>query len=240
MTYMESFDEYNVRGKIYKFKNFDKIENVNDAYFIGYMSADGGFLKGQKSNSELCYPSMSLTSIDHYIVEAFQNRYCPDTKIQYRQPRSSKKVKANNPTAELDFPKGMKETFNKFGIFDYKPNRTMVGIPRDYYSTYVLGIIDADGCFVVRERRDCRTPRLNVHIVSSAIKILENVQRILQLELNISSSIYQRKSSDCFELRINDTENSIKFGKWIYSRCPLNYNFKKKKIFENYINSINK
>ena len=192
MTIMESMSEYTIRGKIYRFRNFDKIESPKDAYFIGYMSADGSYLRGK--HGDKFYPNMSITSIDKYIVEEFQKEYCPDTKIQYREPRSSAKVNATHSTAEMDFPKGMSETFKRFGLLDYKTNRTMVGIPKKYFNSYILGIMDADGCFVVRNRRDCRTPRLNIHIVSEAIKILENIQRILQFELNISSSIYQRKN----------------------------------------------
>lgn len=238
MTFMENYGEYTVRGKVFRYKEFDKITNSDQAYFIGYMSADGGYLRNKRKDNQ--FPKMSLTSTDKYLVEHFCETYSPDTSIQYREPRSSKKVNASNPTAEINFSSKMNDTFKRFGIFDYKPNRQMVGIQRAFYSSYILGVMDADGCFVVRHRRDCRTPRLNIHIVSSAIKILENIQRILETELNISSSIYERKNQECYEFRINNTDHAVKFGEWIYSNKPSCYNYKKNKIFSNYINTYYK
>lgn len=235
MTATESyFSEYTVRGKTYRYYAFDKIENADDAYFIGFMSADGSYLHNKKGDTN--YPRMGLTSTSRYVVYKFHERYCPDAVVSERGLRSSEKIKANNPITEITFPRKLSSTFKKFGILDYKPKRKLRGIPKHLMSACVLGITDADGCFVIRHRKDCRTPRLNVHIVSGAINVLEQIQRFIDEELGISSSLYQRKASDCFELRINNSNNAVKFGNWIYSNLPSVYDFKKKRIFDDYYN----
>lgn len=229
------FREYTVRGKVVKYKELSSLSNSTDAYFIGYISADGTYQRGMKPNGK-SYPTMGISSTDEYIVRMFRNLYCPLVQYSNRGKRSSKKVKANNDSFELKFPRGMKNTFNKFGVFDYKPSRKMVGVSKSMQWAYMLGIMDADGCFVVRHRRDCRTPRLNIHIVSCAYNVLVEMQRRLE-EQGIISSVYQRKSSNCFELRINNTEHAIRFGKLLYRDLPSVYNYKKKHIFDTYVNT---
>lgn len=229
------FREYTVRGKVIKYKELSSLSNSTDAYFIGYISADGTYQQGMKPNGK-SYPTMGISSTDEYIVRMFRNLYCPLVQYKNRGKRSSKKVKANNNSFELKFPRGMKDTFNKFGVFDYKPSRKMVGVSKSMQWAYMLGIMDADGCFVVRHRRDCRTPRLNIHIVSCAYNVLVEMQRRLE-EQGIISSVYQRKSSNCFELRINNTEHAIRFGKLLYRDLPSVYNYKKKHIFDTYVNT---
>lgn len=229
------FREYTVRGKVIRYRNLDAISNSTDAYFIGYLSADGTYQLGKKPNGK-CYPTMGISSTDEYIIKMFRDLYCPLVVYKNRGKRSSKKVRSTHDGFEMKFPRAMRQGFNKFGIFDYKPNRHMVGIGKTVQWAYMLGVMDADGCFVVRHRRDCRTPRLNIHIVSSAYNILIEMQRRLE-EAGIISSVYGRKGSNCFELRINNTQHAIKFGKLLYSDLPAVYNFKKKQIFDTYVNT---
>lgn len=231
---MERVIEYKYHSKDFKCVTFDCIDSEDKAYFIGFMSADGGFERGGS------YPRMSLSSTSIFIVEAFTKKYQPNHSINYRDPRPPQLRKdgtiivGNKRFAVIAFSSKMNETFKRFGIFSYKKDRECVGIPNSFFWSFVHGIMDADGCFVIRNRKDCRTPRLNVHIVSSSIKVLEEIQRRLSNYFSITSSIYQRKCSECFELRINNTEHSKKFGKLMYEKLPTNYIFKKKKIFDSF------
>lgn len=231
---MENYDEYTSKGIVFRYNGFEKITNHEDAYFIGYMSSDGSYIAGKKGDK--FYPRMGLTSTDAYIVKAFQQRYSPDTAINNREPRSGN-FKANKSTLEISFPRVLSKTFNHFGIFCFKPERRVIGIPKQFMSSYVLGVIDADGSIVVRHRKDCRTPRLNIHIVSGALNLLTDIQRYLDIELGISSSVYVRDTK-CSDLRINHTGKAIAFCNWIYSSRPETYNFRKYGVFQNYLKSI--
>jgi hypothetical protein len=234
---MENFSEYTDKGKTRRYVNFDKIENVDDAYLIGYLSSDGSFSTVTKNSKQ--YFKFGVCSTDIYLMESFHKKYCPDQAISYRKPRSSKKVNATKSIAEIWFPTKMNITLKKFGIFCPKINRRLIGIPKEYMSSYVLGMMDADGCFAIRNRKDCRTPRLNIHIVSCAEELLKDIQRYIEVYLNISSSIYNRKDKKCSEFRINHTNNAILFGEWIYSKLPSNYNYKKHSIFTKYCTGTN-
>lgn len=227
------YREYTIRGNVVRYYKMQRIGSYTDAYFIGYMSAGGSYQLGKKANGT-CYPRMGLTSTDEYIVKMFRDLYCPTVSYKNRGKRSSQKVKSNRDSFEIWFPRPMSTGFNKFGIFSYKQDRHMVGISKEFQWAYILGVVDAGGCFVVHNRRDCRTPRLKAYISSSAYYVLIEIQRRLE-EAAIISSVYKRKGEDCYELRINSTEHSIKFGLLLYSSLPSVYNYKKKSIFDSYL-----
>lgn len=234
---MESYSEYTDKGMTRRYRTFDKITNPTDAYFLGFIGADGGYTAGIKKPSGKSYPRMSVSSITKNIVEGIQQRYCPDVALCKRGLRNSGKFIARTPAVELHFPRVLGELFKRYGIFSHKPERRLVGIPKAYLSAYVLGLLDADGCFVVRRRKDCRTPRLNIHIVSSAHLLLQDVQRVLECELGIASSVYSR-NTNCHELRISNTQSAIRFGHWVYSNLPEFYYLKKHQIFNQYISEV--
>lgn len=231
---MESqYDEYVARatGKTYRVYNFDTIENPTDAYFVGLVATNGAYTYNKEKN----FPRMSFSSNNKHIITAMRDRYCIGVDVM---DRSNRVITVNNRTYqnesyELNFPIGLTRSLANFGVARSKPERTMVRIPKAFISAYILGIIDGDGSIVVRHRKDCRTPRLNIHIVTGAEKLAEQVQRMLEDDLNIASSIYKR-NENCVDLRINNTNRAVEFCQWIYSNLPSFYNIGKKKIFDEY------
>lgn len=232
---MTQFTDFVSKGKIRRYNPFDCINNFEDAYLIGYLSSDGTYSMTTKVNGKQ-YPRMGVTSTTIETIEYFRDNYCPDTIINYREPRSSEKVNAVNPTAEFWFPSIYKNIFPKYGIYCHKPERDLLNIPVEYMGACLLGVMDADGCFVKRDRDDCRITLLNVHIVSSAYNILTTIKDFVKDHLEIDASIYQRKDKEYYELRINNTNSSFRFGEFIYSQLPKKYNLEKFKLFQNYYN----
>lgn len=230
---MESYySEYtaNATGKTYRVFCFDTIDNPTDAYFIGLMAMDGGYSEAKQK-----YPRMSLSSNNKQLITDIRDRYCVGVNVIDRSERvvSVQNRTYQNESYELHFPVGVTRSLANFGIARHKPERTMVRIPNQYLSAYLLGIIDGDGSIVVRHRKDCRAPRLNIHIVSGALLILAQIQRLLESDWNIASSIYEQKETYS-ELRINNTTRAVQFCSMIYSQMPEFYNTKKKDIFDKY------
>lgn len=232
------FTTYVTKGKEWRYKPFNVISNPEDAYLIGYLSSDGTYSVTTKTNGKV-YGRMGVSSTSIDIIEYFKETYAPDNKLNYRQPRSSVKVNAINPTVELWFPSIYRNTFNIFGIYKHKPERDIKNVSIEFMNSCLLGIMDADGCFVIRNREDCNIKLLNVHIVSSATNLLKTIQAHLKITLNINSSIYVRKNNNCSELRINNTQDSIKFGKYIYNNLPTKFNENKYNIFKSYCDLYN-
>lgn len=223
-----NYCEYTYKDKLYKYHPFDKIENVDDAYFIGYMSSDGGYRKGACGSG-----CMQISSTEKYVIYAFRERYCVGVPVRFAL-NSSEKVRAVNEVASFNFISKMNETFNRFGIFCKKPERRMVGIPKKYFYSYLLGVLDADGCFLRTRRKDNRPDGLRIKIASSARLHLLDIQRMLELE-GFSSSVYQRSTQNCYDLYIQNTKSVVEIAKRMYETFPFVYNMKKHSIYQKYV-----
>lgn len=237
---MEREIEYKVK-KTSRIKVNQLTDSIDNYYLISYIAMDGSYTFNEKKQ----FIRMSLSSSEKYILDYINQKFFPDVKIIDRSNRDINITNnigktynyKNRSHWEMHFPIAFTEQLKRFGIVCHKPNRVIAAIPKKFWSVIALGLIDSDGSIVVRHRKDGRTPRLNIHIVSSAEKILVHLQRELENTLNISSSLYKRYET-CVELRINNTTSAIKFCKWIYSNLPSIYNYKKKRIFDDYMSCV--
>lgn len=220
------FSEYTVRGEVKRFKSFEKLSEET-AYLVGYMACDGGFVSG-KSNRN--YSFMSVSSKDKYILDHFVKMYCPDNTIYFLGKRSSEKVKSINDVWELRFPPKMNESFNKFGIFNYKPTRRVVGVPNLCFLPYMAGCMDADGFISVTHRHDCRTPRLRFFITHASELFLADLQNRLDT-FGVSTTLRQH-GPNVFRLQAQNTEHNCKF---LYRLYEYLKNTQKKKILYDYL-----
>ncbi len=229
--------EYQVRGQNKTCYVLDKISSSTDAYLIGLLCADAGFsLSKNKYQKIVFYTSKSwLSDIVSKFFNGVVSKRVRDISITNAQ---GKKYDYQDAVSyEVSLPSKTTASLGKFGICSLKPQRVMSGIPDKYFKSAILGFMDGDGSIVVCHRKDCRTPRLNIHFVTSCEKVLIHIQRHLENFLNISSSIYSRNKK-CFELRINNTSSAVKFCNWIYSDLPDFYDHKKKRIFDEYISCV--
>jgi len=225
--------EYQVRGQKKKCYVLDKISSSTDAYIIGLLCADSGFILSKNRYPRLTFYTSELWAAKN-ISLFFGGSYKERTRnIDITNAQGRKYSYKNNISYDVEIPSKSTQSLSKFGIVTKKRDRVLAGIPKDFFKSAILGFLDGDGSIVVRKRKDCRTPRLNIHFVTSCEKLTVHIQRHLEAVLNISSSIYKRSDS-CIELRINNTTSSIKFCEWIYSDLPDFYNKKKKNIFDEY------
>lgn len=235
----KQYVEYTVRDQIVKVLKIKYPINKNDAYLIGRIAGDGSY----SFNEQKKFIRMGLTSKDFSIMNSIKNLYCPNTNIL---DRNNREITINNgykdyhyknlESYELNFPIRLTEQFQKHGIVAPKKDRVIAGIPDNLFSCALLGFLDSDGSIQVRHRKDCRTPRLNLVLTSSAEKILKHIQRHLENKLNISCSIHQEKNFS--RLKIDNTKKAIEFCDWIYSILPDFYCYKKKNIFDQYMSCV--
>jgi hypothetical protein len=217
---MEKFKtEYNDKG-ITKFVfNFDKISNDSDAYFIGYMACDGGYILNDG------YPFMLVSSTEKYIIDYF-SRYTSHGVVRNVGRKSSNKVNAINDVYELRFPAKMGNTFKNFGIWCKKPERRIVGIPREYFLAYFWGILDSDGFINVTHRADCRVPRLRFFITHGSEKLLADLQDKLFTLFNLNTTLRQH-GPNVWRLQAQNTAQNIIFFTKMLAAEPSTFNRKK-------------
>lgn len=222
---MESYGEYIIRGKAKRYYNSSLIQNSKDAYLIGYLSCDGGFVKNRG------FPFMMVSSTEEYIVRDFQKDYCPDNTIYFVGKKSSRKVRAVSDVWELRFPPKMSELWNNYGIFRYKKDRRLVGISNKYFLPYFAGVLEADGFIGVTHRRDCRTPRLRFFITHASELFLSDLQSKLE-KFGVTTTLRQH-GLNVFRLQAQNTEHNKKF---LPTVLPFMRNYKKISILNNYLN----
>lgn len=222
---MENYGEYTVRGKKYRYKKFFKISSESEAYFIGYMACDGSYLNGK-------YPRMRASSTEKYIMECFREEFCPDSTIYDGVLNSSDKVKSINKVFELGISSKMRGSLNNFGVFCYKPERRVVGIPNRFFHAYMAGVIDADGFITVTHRKDCRTPRLRFFITHAGDKFLSDLQSKLIDVFELPSYVRQHGDKNCYRLSCQHTNKNMKF---LAKVLPWLKNRKKIKLLTDYL-----
>lgn len=220
---MESYGEYTVRGRLYKYAIINKIENWQQAYFAGYMACDGGYVQNRG------WPFMMVNSTERYIIESFRDMFVPNNTIYSVGKKSSDKVNAINDVYELRFTK-MDQFFKRIGVFGYKPDRRLIGIPRRFLLQYIVGLIDSDGFISVTHRKDCRSSRLRFFITHVSERFLIDIQNMLNEEFNLGSTL-RKHGENVFRLSCQNTGKNIDF---LLNATPWVQNTKKYQILYNY------
>lgn len=223
---MESYREYTVRKQTFKFLDFNKIDNKDLAYVCGYLAGDGSYL--ERSG----YPKLALSSIDYSIVEAFRDYLSPNTSIQYLGKQSSERVNSLNDLWSVNLSSKVSNCFKPFGIFSYKKDRRMVGIPNSLFIHYFHGVLDADGFIGITVRRDCRSPRVRIFITHESEKFLVDLQNKLDELFEVPSTIRQH-GKNCYRLQLQNTEKNKQLLDILYSNTPFIYSKKKESVYNN-------
>lgn len=214
---MESLGEYNVRGSLKRYKNITS----DDAYLLGYMACDGGFVVNRG------FPFMMVSSTESYIIQEFKNVYLPDASIYNVGIKSSEKVNATNCVYELRWPGKASKQFSKFGVFCKKIERRLVGIPKSKMHEYMAGVIEADGFITVSHRKDCRTPRLRWFVTHQSEMFLSDLQKWLPIPTTL-----RQHGDNVWRLQAQDTEKNKEFLSLV---LPHMLNHKKRNIVYNYL-----
>lgn len=226
---MEKFwTEYNDKGNFKRCFVFDGIADNNLAYFVGYMACDGAFVYNRG------FSFMSVNSTEEYIICKFKEEYAPDNTIYFKGKVSSQKVKAVSDVWEIRFSPRMKTSFSKFGIFDYKRNRRVVGIPKKFFKGYLRGVIDADGFITVSHRKDCRTPRLRWFITHESKTFLLDLQRFVDEYYQVPTTVAQT-GEKVWRLQAQNTTKNIEFLRDIFSVELDVYNNRKANVVKSYL-----
>ncbi len=225
----KQYAEYNDKGTMKRYYAFEKLTTNTDAYFIGYMACDGAFIFNKGKSSY-----MSVNSTEHQIIYGFRDEYVPDASVIEEGTKSSEKVKANNPVIAVRFTTKMNPVFNKYGVFSYKKERRLVGVPKKCLGAYIRGVIDADGFITVGHRKDCRTPRLRWFITHGSERYLIDLQRAIYDTWMLPTTIRQH-GDNVWRLCAQNTELNKVFLKQIFSIHLPFYNLQKARIVDDYL-----
>lgn len=220
--------EYKINNKIYRLNLFNKLD-YNSSYLVGYLLGDGGYhLKTEKRKDRIF-----VSSTEKYIVEFFQNTYCPDNNILSKIPINKKRnIISKIESHVLIFSSKFSDVFRKYGLMSLKPQRTYHNINKDMFPSFLLGLFDADGNFSWGIRRDRNRLWCQFKITHPNQNMLKKLQKYLSEIYFISTFINIKHDENCFVLQCSSKESVEKIMNIIYQNRPDIYNYKK---YKNYL-----
>lgn len=181
-TIYRILDKYNIKRQTGYHTNcdisyFEQIDNPHKAYLLGFITADGTVV-----NNIL---SIEVHDDDIEVLKYAQQQINPQATITKCKGRLTSKISFG--------AKKIGEDLAKYGIVQNKSkiikNVPLNFIPQKYLKYYFRGLIDGDGCVLENGR---------LSIYSGSKEYIEDVQRILIKELNLSqTSIYHGTTYFC-------------------------------------------
>jgi hypothetical protein len=203
-THSESRQEYDINNNF--FTNIDSEEN---AYFLGFLYADGNVDKDGNSIT-IC-----LHQRDIDVLEKFMN-------FLYNGEKPKLRIDREIYRAFTITNKQMREDLIKHGCV---PNKTFnIRMPTTFddpvlIKHFIRGLYDGDGCITIGKDNDNRIRT----VLTGFIDMLSGVKDLLKKELSIEAHLYKEKrgSEGIFNLFISDLEGSYKFIKWLYSDATV-------------------
>jgi len=224
--------EYLINAKKYRLNIFDKLD-PESAYLIGYLAGDGIF--NQPTHKRKA--RLSVSSVDTYLIEMFQRLYCPDTAVNYKVTINKKyNIKTEKKTATLAFSSKFSPLFNKYGVLGLKNDRRIVNIPRNLMRHYLRGFFDADGHISYGHRKDRDRLWANIGFTHSSFEFLSSIQRIMEEELNIATTVRPRRDEACYDLKFGNMARVAAFVEWLYAEPSVLFNHRKQRKASMFLN----
>lgn len=217
--------EYLINGKTFRLAVFDKIEDKEQAYLLGYLLGDGGIQGSTHKRLARLY----VCSSNEEIITYFRDRFTPDAAINKKWPiNKTRDIVANKYAYSLGFSSKFSESFNKFGLLSTKSNRDIVNIPKKFMKSYLLGLFDADGHFSWGRRKDRNRLWVNMAITHQSLKALTKIQKYLYEELGMPSYVSPRNDEECLDLKMSKREDVVRFIEWLYEDTPESFDKNKR------------
>lgn len=192
------FTERQIRGKvngigltkIRKFNDsyFENIESPNQAYWLGFIYADGYIISNEKlSNYEL---GIEIKDSDIKLLEDFNNELGGVHNITLKHNKKS----FNGYKYETDscviriYSKKIVDDLISLNVCQNKTNETDFPVCDNYFFDFLRGFNDGDGCISIDKRKHIR-----LQFVNSNILFLEYLHKSIKTLLGIDGSIYKEK-----------------------------------------------
>jgi len=198
---------------------FDIIDTERKAYWLGYIAADG-CLKNNK---------VTITSKDKEILDKFKTDTCSEHKIScvLSYDKRTKKYYQSYKMSITNniFCKKVQEYIS----IDKSNSFSLPKIDNKYYSFFIAGMFDGDGCISFNRNR------IKCSLISTE-ECLKDIQNILLLNLGIDKTTLYKYKKNKNVWKMNLYSGALAFLNYIYkteySELYLQRKFKK---YYNYI-----
>lgn len=196
---------------------FDKIDNQDKAYILGFLYADGcNYMPKQTI-------SMSLQEEDFDILEKI--RLCMENEHPLEYLDYSNKhdfgYTYKNQWRMLIFSKHMCDSLNNLGM---TPSKSLTlefpKIEKEFYRHFIRGYFDGDGSVYQRFVNENNKPVILT--ITSTSSFLEQIKQIISDELCIKAGIYDASNHNGITKVLSMTKGASKiFLDWLYADANL-------------------
>jgi hypothetical protein len=187
-------------------KYFQKIDNSQKAYWLGYICADGSI---NKNNNK-----MTLTSKDLEIIEKFKNDIESGhaiSKSEYFDKRTNKNY--TRYTIQITTKPFVSYLINH-GVTNKKTDYLLFPtIDEKYYSYFIAGLFDGDGSLYIKSERN-----ITVNLISTKEMLLfiqnyiyeklnikpKNLLKVTNNKINVYKMYLRKGSNDFLNFIYND------------------------------------
>jgi len=220
--------------KLYKNDStvFNNIDCHEKAYWIGFLMGDGTILDKKKAITL----DLAVLDIDH--VEKFKAFLKAENPIhKYEQICKF----TNKTTYHASICVRSDELYLgaiKSGLFPRKSLKEKIpNIDPIYYNSFILGLVDADGSWFTTTQYK---HKLFTFSLMSGINIIKDIQHILVKNCNLNTNKITKldlKTGTGGTISYSGIKQTKSIYDYLYKNSPV-YLERKKKIIENYFNSI--
>lgn len=195
-----------MNNKVINNKYFNSIDTNNKAYIIGLIASDGS-VKNKYT--------VRISLRDKHILEDINKLLFPKDIYRVTQNKSDKMFVLNLCSKDIV------NDLDQHGIYRNKTYNLKYNfnIPDNFYSSFVLGYFDGDGC--IRKNLDkSEFSMLGTEEVMQGIK--KDVNRLA----GIKGKVYHVKNQ-LYKLSYAGSNKSKQFAKWLYSSDSICLNRKR-------------
>jgi hypothetical protein len=225
--YRSVLKEFNINGKLknrYSINEafFDKIDNDEKAYILGYIAADG-YVGNEQVNNVI------ISSNDIQILEDIKNSLCYTGQIKNRGKGGFENSKDNFVIAFSN--KHIASTLRKYGLV---PNKSLIFnaipncIPSNLVRSFIRGYFDGDGGITLStssktyKNKKYQYRKMTVSIIGTKPFLEDCV-----CKMNITNySLTQSHTPEMFYLRVHKNSEILKLFQEFYSDSKIHLNRK--------------
>ncbi len=195
---------------------FSNIETENQAYWLGFIMADGTICKPGKTHSDNCRIQINISAKDISLLEKFkQNIGAIDTKINTYIPKNTY---STNPMSKIVInSKEMCDDLKRYGISSNKTgNESIPDIPKELMPHFIRGYFDGDGCVTNKDKPSFGFTCASEDFLYCLKDLLKKEINLLSQAKPIPSGYQNNRKKNSYQISFGGVIDVLNFYNYLY------------------------
>ena len=226
LSEIPKYSKAKIKNPNLKERFFETIDSEEKAYFLGLLISDGNVYKDNTGRQASI--SITLNLEDEYMLQKFLEVLNANTIIGKDGRGSGQSAVRSNLMAQ---------DLEQYGVIPRKSYYTYLpkNIPKNLMPHLIRGIFDGDGSILAKiNSKDNRY--LHSFSFCGTHQLMTDISQYCFTILNLKQipKVYDYKDRELSEIKIQNLEDMLKFGNWIYENASI-YLVRKKKKFDEFL-----